>query len=233
MQLFHLEGDDPYDKLLPKITSVISKIVIIYLILTIVLFGLYYVNGMSLFDAVAHSFTTISTGGFSTHDLSFAYFENHSILFIAIIFMILGSFPFLVLAKTNIKNTFAAFEDHQVNIFLLLLLISACLIYFFAQKYIVGSEFQKIIIISFNTISIISGTGFISENFEGWGNYASTLFLILMSIGGCAGSTTGGIKIFRFQILLKYISIHLKKMLQPHAVIASHFNGKKIKDASK
>ena len=77
MQLFHLEGDDPYDKFLPKITSVISKIVIIYLILTIVLFGLYYVNGMSLFDAIAHSFTTISTGGFSTHDLSFAYFENH------------------------------------------------------------------------------------------------------------------------------------------------------------
>ncbi len=232
MQLFHLEGDDPYDKFLPKITSVISKIVIIYLILTVVLFGLFYVNGMSLFDAVAHSFTTISTGGFSTHDLSFAYFENHSILLIAIIFMILGSFPFLVLAKTNIKNPFAAFEDHQVKIFLLLLLISICLIYFFAKEYLAGSEIQKIISISFNTISIISGTGFISENFEGWGNYASTLFLILMFIGGCAGSTTGGIKIFRFQILLKYISIHLKKMLQPHAVIASHFNGKKIQDAT-
>ena len=232
MQLFHLEGDDPYDKFLPKISSVISKIVIIYLILTIILFGLYYVNGMSLFDAVAHSFTTISTGGFSTHDLSFAYFESHSILLIAIIFMILGSFPFLVLAKTNIKNPFAAFKDHQVKIFLLLLFISICLIYFFAQKYLIGSEIQKIIVISFNTISIISGTGFISENFEGWGNYASTLFLILMFIGGCAGSTTGGIKIFRFQILLKYIAIHLKKMLQPHAVIASHFNGRKIQDST-
>ena len=232
MQLFHLEGDDPYDKFLPKISSVISKIVIIYLILTIVLFGLYYVNGMSLFDAVAHSFTTISTGGFSTHDLSFAYFENHSILLIAIIFMILGSFPFLVLAKTNFKNPFASFKDHQVKIFLLLLFISICLIYVFAQKYLMGSEFQKIVIISFNTISIISGTGFICENFEGWGNYASTLFLILMFIGGCAGSTTGGIKIFRFQILFKYIVIHLKKMLQPHAVIASHFNGRKIQDST-
>jgi len=232
MQLFHLEGDDPYEKFLPKISSVISKIVIIYLILTIILFGLYYVNGMSLFDAIAHSFSTISTGGFSTHDQSFAYFENNWILLIAIIFMILGSFPFLVLAKTNIKNPFAAFKDHQVKIFLLLLLISICLIYFFAQKYLIGTDIQKIIIISFNTISIISGTGFISENFEGWGNYASTLFLILMFIGGCAGSTTGGIKIFRFQILLKYITIHLKKMLQPHAVIASHFNGKKIQDST-
>ena len=232
MQLFHLEGDDPYDKFLPKISSVIIKIVLIYLILTIVLFVLYYVNGMSLFDAVAHSFTTISTGGFSTHDLSFAYFENYSILLIAIVFMILGSFPFLVLAQTSIKNPFATFKDHQVKIFLLVLLVSISLIYFFAQKYLIGSELKKLITIAFNTISIISGTGFISENFEGWGNYASTLFLILMFIGGCAGSTTGGLKIFRFQILLKFILIHLKKMLQPHAVVASHFNGKKIQDST-
>ena len=232
MQLFHLEGDDPYDKFLPKISSVISKIVFIYLVLTIVLFGLYYVNGMTLFDAIAHSFTTISTGGFSTHDQSFAYFESHSILSIAIIFMILGSFPFLVLAQTNIKNPFATLKDHQVKIFLLVLLVSISLIYFFAQSFLYGSEIRKFITISFNTISIISGTGFISENFEGWGNYASTLFLILMFIGGCAGSTTGGLKIFRFQILLKFIVIHLKKMLQPHAVIASHFNGKKIQDST-
>ena len=232
MQLFHLEGDDPYDKFLPKISSVISKIVIIYLVLTIVLFGLYYVNGMTLFDAIAHSFTTISTGGFSTHDQSFAYFESHSILSIAIIFMILGSFPFLVLAQTNIKNPFATLKDHQVKIFLLVLLVSISLIYFFAQSFLYGSEIRKFITISFNTISIISGTGFISENFEGWGNYASTLFLILMFIGGCAGSTTGGLKIFRFQILLKFIVIHLKKMLQPHAVIASHFNGRKIQDST-
>ena len=232
MQLFHLEGDDPYDKFLPKISSVISKIVFIYLVLTIVLFGLYYVNGMILFDAIAHSFTTISTGGFSTHDQSFAYFESHSILSIAIIFMILGSFPFLVLAQTNIKNPFATLKDHQVKIFLLVLLISISLIYFFAQSFLYGSEIRKLITISFNTISIISGTGFISENFEGWGNYASTLFLILMFIGGCAGSTTGGLKIFRFQILLKFIVIHLKKMLQPHAVIASHFNGRKIQDST-
>ena len=87
MQLFHLEGDDPYDKFLPKISSVVSKIFIVYLILTIILFFLYYLNGMSLFDSLAHSFTTISTGGFSTHNNSFAYFDNITILNIAIIFM--------------------------------------------------------------------------------------------------------------------------------------------------
>ncbi len=232
MQLFHLEGDDPYDKFLPKISSVITKIVLIYFILTFILFGLYYINGMTIFDSIAHSFSTISTGGFSTHDKSFAYFENDIILIIAIIFMILGSLPFLVIAKTNFKNPFATFQDQQVKIFLLVLLISIFLIYFFAHNYLIGSEIKKIVSISFNTISIISGTGFISENFEGWGNYASILFLILMFIGGCAGSTTGGLKIFRFQILFKFIAIHLKKMLQPHAVIASHFNGRKIEDTT-
>ena len=109
----------------------------------------------------------------------------------------------------------------------MILFVSIFLIYFLANKFVEGSVFQKFISISFNTISIISGTGFVSENFENWGNYASVLFLILMFVGGCAGSTTGGLKVFRFQILFKYLVLHLKKMLQPHAVLASHFNGKK------
>ena len=232
MQLFHLEGDDPYDKFLPKISLVIRKIFLIYLSLTLILLSLYFISGMSLFDSIAHSFTTISTGGFSTHDESFAYFNSDSILSIAIIFMVLGSFPFLVIAQTSFKNPLATLKDHQIRIFLLLLLVSIFLIYYFAQSYLVGTNIQKFISISFNTISIISGTGFVSENFENWGNYASILFLILMFIGGCAGSTTGGLKIFRFQILFKFISIHLKKMLQPHAVIASHFNGKIIQEST-
>ena len=117
MQLFHLEGNDPYDKFLPKISSVISKIVIFYVILTFMLFGLYYVNDMSFFDALAHSFTTISTGGFSTHDDSFAYFENNKILLVAIIFMIIGSLPFLVIAQISINNFSTLLKDNQVKVF--------------------------------------------------------------------------------------------------------------------
>ena len=232
MQLFHLEGNDPYDKFLPKISSVVSKIFFIYLGLTLVLLFTYYYLGMNFFDSIAHSFTTISTGGFSTHDASFAYFNNYNILFVAIVFMVLGSLPFLVLAQTSLKNFFATIKDHQVKIFLIILFVSIFLIYFLANKFVEGSVFQKFISISFNTISIISGTGFVSENFENWGNYASVLFLILMFVGGCAGSTTGGLKVFRFQILFNYLVLHLKKMLQPHAVLASHFNGKKIPDST-
>ena len=146
--------------------------------------------------------------------------------------MIVGSLPFLVIAQTTIKNLFATFKDHQIRIFIFILLLSIISIYFLANSFINGNDIQILITISFNTISIISGTGYVSENYENWGNYASVLFLILMFIGGCAGSTSGGLKVFRFQILFKYVLQHLKKMLRPHAVIASHFNNKKIPEST-
>ena len=232
MQLFHLEGDDPYDKFLPKISSVVKKIIIVYVSLTAILFILYYLNHMTLFDALAHSFTTISTGGFSTHDDSFAYFQNTTLLNIAIIFMILGSFPFLLLAQMRINNISSLIKDHQIRLFLGILILAIASIYYFAQSFVEGDTFQKFSTISFNTISIISGTGYVSSNFEKWGNYASVLFLLLMFVGGCAGSTTGGLKIFRFQILFKYIVLHLKRMLQPHIVMTAQFNGKKVTEST-
>ena len=129
--------------------------------------------------------------------------------------MIIGSLPFLVIAQTSLKNIFAIFKDNQIQVFLLILFFSIFSIYFLAQNYVYGDDLEKIISISFNTISIISGTGYVSENFENWGNYASVLFLLLMFIGGCAGSTTGGLKVFRFQILFKFINLHLKKCFNP------------------
>tara|TARA_B100000963_G_scaffold142506_1_gene124037 strand:+ start:1165 stop:2613 length:1449 start_codon:yes stop_codon:yes gene_type:complete len=232
MQLFHLEGDDPYDKTLPKISSVIKKIFVIYLVLTISLIFLYYIFGMLPFDAIAHGFTTISTGGFSTYDDSFAFFNSNKILTVAIFFMILGSLPFLVLVQTSYKNLFAIFKDHQVRVFISILSVAILLIFYFANNYIDGNNLNKILTVSFNTISIISGTGYVSDNFENWGNYASVLFLLLMFIGGCAGSTTGGLKVFRFQILFKYLNLHFKKMLKPHSIIASKFNGKNISETT-
>ena len=231
MQLFHLEGDDPYDKFLPKISSVVTKIIFVYVGLTTLLIILYFANGMEFFDAIAHSFTTISTGGFSTHNDSFAYFQSNSILNIAIIFMVIGSIPFLLLAQTTLTNN-ALFRDHQVRVLIFILIIAIALIYYFARPYVEGSTLNQLTTISFNTISIISGTGYVSSNFEEWGNYASVLFLLLMFIGGCAGSTTGGLKVFRFQILFKYIHLHLKKMLQPHMVLSAQFNGKKVPEST-
>ena len=158
MQLFHLEGDDPYDKTLPKISSVIKKIFVIYVTLTVTLIFLYYICGMMPFDAISHSFTTISTGGFSNYDSSFAFFNDDKILLVAIIFMILGSLPFLVLVQTTKKNLFAIFKDQQVRVFILILFIAIVLIFYLANNFIDGNYLNKVIAVSFNTISIISGT---------------------------------------------------------------------------
>ena len=117
-------------------------------------------------------------------------------------------------------------------ILIFILIIAISLIYYFARPYVEGSNLQQLTTVSFNTISIISGTGYVSTNFEEWGNYASVLFLLLMFIGGCAGSTTGGLKVFRFQILFKFIHLHLKKMLQPHMVLSAKFNGKKVTEST-
>jgi len=227
MQLFQSEGDDPYEKFSPKISSTIKSIFFIYLLITFIGIGLYNYFGMSIFDAINHSFTTIATGGFSTHDKSFAYFNSTSLLFVSSIIMILGSVPFILIAQTSIQNP-KIFKDEQVKIFFTILVIIITSLYFLAGEYIEGDTFDKLGHITFNTISIISGTGFISNNFENWGNYASILFLFLMFIGGCAGSTTSGLKIFRFKILFLSLRNHLNKLLRPHGIFTYQFNGKTI-----
>jgi trk system potassium uptake protein TrkH len=146
--------------------------------------------------------------------------------------MIIGSIPFLLLAQTSFSKFSISYKRPSSSTFFIILIFAISLIYFFAKNYVDGDIFHQFSTISFNTISIISGTGYVSDNFENWGNYASVLFLILMFIGGCAGSTTGGLKIFRFQILFKYIVLAFKKMLQPHIVISAQFNGKTVPDST-
>ena len=188
---------------------------------------LYTFFGMEVFDAINHSLTTIATGGFSTHDESFAYFHSTALLYVSSIIMILGSIPFILLAQTSFENT-RIFKDEQVRIFIIILILIISSLFFLAGGYIEGTVYDKLGHITFNTISIISGTGFISDNFENWGNYASILFLFLMFIGGCAGSTTSGLKIFRFKILFLSLRNHLNKLLRPHGIFTYQFNGKTI-----
>ena len=232
MQLFHMEGDDPYEKFLPRITTVVSKIFFIYLSLTVICVAAYFYFGMNLFDSITHGFTTISTGGFSTHNESFAYFNSNKILLTSIIFMIIGSFPFILLAQVSLRNPYILFKDQQIKLFLLIILGLIILLYFIVGNGAVNNLGVEIITISFNSISIITGTGYVSSNFENWGNYASVLFLLIMFIGGCAGSTTGGLKIFRFQILFLSVKNHIKKLIKPHGVFPSKFNGNTIPDTS-
>ena len=231
MQLLHMEQDDPYEKTLPKINQFILEIFILYTILTILCALLYFLNGMSGFDSITHAMTTISTGGFSTHNLSFVYFNSFNIELVSVLFMIIGSLPFVVFLKFIHGDRNSLFKDEQIKLFFILLLsiilITSLWLYNSNQDHTLLHNFRISI---FNITSILTGTGFTSDNYNLWGNFGLVIMIIIMFIGGCAGSTTGGIKIFRLQLLFRSAKIQVKKLTQPHGVFITTFNGKSVTD---
>lgn len=231
MQLLHMEQDDPYEKTLPKINQFIIEIFSLYTFLTILCAVLYYSFGMSGFDAIAHAMTTISTGGFSTHNTSFVFFNSFKIEIITVIFMIIGSLPFVVFLKFVHGDRKSLFNDDQIKLFFLLLISLILIITFWIKnKYISISIEDSFRMALFNITSIMTGTGFTSSNYNLWGGLGLIIMIIIMFIGGCAGSTTGGIKIFRLQLLFRGSHTQIKKLTQPHAVFLTSFNGKAVND---
>ena len=231
MQLFKMEGPDSTEKILPRTFEVASIIISTYIVLTILCGFFYWIFGMSLFDSVSHAMTTIATGGFSTHNESIGFFENSNIEFVASIFIILGSIPFISYLKFAQGNRKVFFQDVQIKglIYLLIISISVMFFYLILINY-ESSLLDKVRISSFNVISILSGTGYVTDDFGLWGKFSLIFFLLLMFIGGCAGSTACGIKIFRLQMLLIFLKNQIKKLISPNSVIITKYNKQKISD---
>ena len=228
MQLLHMEHDDPYEKTLPKINKFIFEIILLYFGLTILCLFSYYFNGMNAFDSLIHSMTTISTGGFSNKSLSFGYFDSQTLESISILFMILGSLPFVIFIKFIHGQKNSLFKDDQIRLFMFLL-VSIVLISCFWVKHYLNIEWSSALrLTTFNITSILTGTGYTSTNYNNWGGFGLIIILMIMFIGGCAGSTTGGVKIFRFQILFRGVRLQIKKLTQPHAVFLMKFNKKTV-----
>ena len=223
MQLFHTESSDSSQKVLPRAGQIASIIGIIYASLTILCALLLWLFGMPTFDSIAHSMTTLATGGFSTSDMSIAKYNNANIEFIICIFMILGSLPFVLYLQTLRGNVSAIFKDNQVQLFILLIVTSVLIVTFWKYQN-TASFFNNFRSSFFNTISIFTGTGYTTQNFNNWGSFITILFLFLMLVGGCAGSTTCGIKIFRLQILYQTAKIQIFKLLNPHGVSVAKYN---------
>ena len=231
MQLLHMEQDDPYEKTLPKINQFVIEIFILYSILTLICAIAYYSFGMSVFDAIAHSMTTISTGGFSTHNLSFGFFKSLNIEIISIIFMIIGSLPFVVFLKFIHGDKKSIFKDDQIKLFFIILLALILITSFWLKNNFYEYNLSHSLrLAAFNITSILTGTGFTSSNYNIWGSFGLVIMIIIMFIGGCAGSTTGGIKIFRLQLLFRGAKTQIKKLTQPHGVFITSFNGKSVTD---
>jgi trk system potassium uptake protein TrkH len=171
---------------------------------------------MNIFDSITHSMTTIATGGFSNYNESIGFFNSVYIEISAMIFIILGSLPFISYIKFISGDRHIFFSDIQIKAFIKLIFISIVLL----SLYLVINQSSQINFrtITFNTISILTGTGYVNAQFDNWGGFPLIIFLGLMFIGGCAGSTTCGIKIFRIQILYSFVSNQLKKIIYPKGI---------------
>jgi trk system potassium uptake protein TrkH len=230
MQLFKKDQvSDASEKILPKTREVTLVISIIYLILTLTCGVAYWFVGMNLFDSIAHSMTTIATGGFSTHSDSIGYFQNPKIEIISIIFIILGSLPFIAYIKFFKGEKKIFLKDSQIRGLLNILIISILLMIIYLMFDNKTYDFlDNLRISTFNVVSILSGTGYVTSDFSSWGKFPLIFFLFLMFIGGCAGSTTCGIKIFRFQILGRFMVSQIKKLVYPHGIFPIKYNNEII-----
>ena len=216
MQLFKISSNDSSEKILPKSKEIALRLIYIYSALTAVCAISYWVFGMGKFDSLTHSMTTIATGGFSNYNQSIGYFNSIYIEISSMIFIILGSIPFIAYIKFLNGNKKIFTSDAQIKSFLKIIILSVIILSFYLV--LTNNENYSFRSIFFNTISILTGTGYVNAEFDSWGSFPITIFLTLMFIGGCAGSTTCGVKIFRIQILYLFILNQLKKIIYPKGV---------------
>ncbi len=228
MQLFRMESSDQAEKALPRAAQIAAAIAIIYLVFTAIWASAYWFAGMTGFEAVAHSMTTIATGGFSTSDASVGSFNSPLIDAIATAGMIAGALPFVLYMKT-VQGDFGALRrETQVQWFLTLVvgLVVIGTLWLWSENNFAPAEALRYA--AFNLVSILTGTGYATADFDTWGSFAMPMFFIIMLIGGCAGSTTCGIKIFRFQVLSAAAKAQLHHMLHPHGVFIPYYNRRPI-----
>ena len=222
MQLFQISNNDSSEKILPKSKEIALRLIYIYSSLTLLCLITYKTFGMGFFDSLTHSMTTIATGGFSNYNESIGFFDSISIEISSIIFIILGSIPFIAYIKFINGNKKIFIRDSQIKFFFGVIIFSIIILtlYLLINK----SDELNLRSIFFNVVSILTGTGYVNAEFDGWGSFALILFLGLMFIGGCAGSTTCGVKIFRIQILYLFVSNQLKKIIYPKGVFVIKYD---------
>jgi len=230
MQLFRMESPDQSEKAMPRAAQIATAIGLIYIALTGIWALAYWFAGMTGFEAVAHAMTTIATGGFSTADNSIGQFNSIAIDYIATAGMIVGALPFLVYLRAVQGNWRAVVEEPQVPWFLTtvaLLVLTTTGWLWFANNLPPEVALQ---LASFNIVSIITGTGYATDDYTLWGSFALPIFFFVMFVGGCAGSTTCGIKVFRFQVLYAATRTQARKLLQPNGVFIPYYNRRPISD---
>ena len=227
MQLFRVEAFET-DKVLPRAAQIAGGIVIVYVFLTAFAAIVYWALGMTGFEAVAHAMTSIATGGFSTSDASISHFASPAIDWAVCGFMILGSLPFVLYLRAVRGDVKAFFDDAQVQLFLFIVLLAVGLTAWWLWHQDQVGPVGALRYAAFNVISIITGTGYATADFSQWGGFVMALMFVLMVVGGCAGSTTCGIKMFRFLVLFATAKTQLLRLIQPNGVFIPYYNRRPI-----
>jgi len=230
MQLFRAESSDKSEKLLPRAAQMAKSIVGTYVVLSLACAATYAVCGMSLFDAVAHAMSTISTGGFSTHDASIGYFNSPAIEYVAIFFMLSGALPFVLYLRVLAGDFSRLVANTEVRLFLAMVVVFTLIstLEQVAGGIAIGETALRHAM--FNVVSLITTTGFVATDFTDWGPPTDALYFIILFLGGCTGSTSGGMKSFRIAILGSALSQHLKRIIYPNGVFPVRYGGQPIGD---
>ncbi|MFQ5939459.1 MAG: TrkH family potassium uptake protein [Alphaproteobacteria bacterium] len=231
MQLFRMESSDTSEKVLPRVAQVAAGIGIIYVALTAICAASYWLTGMTSFESAAHAMTTIATGGFSTSDASLGYWRSAPIEWIATVFMVTGALPFVLYLQAVRGKPGLLIRDSQVQWFLSIIAVG--ILGLAAWQWLENGSGLGLAIrqAAFNVVSIITGTGYATTDFSQWGGFALAAFFLFMFIGGCAGSTSCGIKVFRFQVLYATARVQMSRLMQPHGVFIPHYNRRPISEA--
>lgn len=229
MQLYQAEVAGPSkDKLHPRVQETAKRLWAIYVLLTAIETLLLMFGGMSFFDSICHSFGTLATGGFSTKNQSVAYYKSEYIEYVIIVFMFIGgtSFSLHYLAlKGSVLNYFKDSEFTFYISFIALMVLSTVLFLTINNEQHVESAFRDS---AFSIISVLSSTGFATVDYQSWAPFFTEIFLVLLLLGACSGSTSGGVKMVRYQLLLKNSLLELKRLIHPQAVIPVRQNGKAV-----
>lgn len=230
MQLFQTESSDRSEKVLPRALELVTATAAIYGGLMVACIAAYLAFGMTPFDAVNHALTTVATAGFSTHDQSFGFFQSPALQWVCIIFMILGALPFVVFIRMLRGEPAALWTDAQVRGFAFLL-VTIC---FIVSVWLSNSRdiplAEAMRMATFNVTSILTTTGYSAGDYTSWGSFAVGLFFLLMFIGGCSGSTCGGIKIYRLQVTGILTRSHFLHLMSPSRVVTLTYNRRRLPD---
>ncbi|MGL5285288.1 MAG: TrkH family potassium uptake protein [Aeromonas sp.] len=230
MKLFQTESSDWSDKSAPRAKTVANHIVLVYLVLSMLCVLAYWASGMTIFEAINHSMTTLSTGGYSTSDQSMSHF-SHAAHWIGTLFMFLGGLPFLLYVQSLSRRDASLFHDAQVRGFFWLVLATTAVLTLYLWHRNIFGFWDALRISCFNIVSVLTTTGYGLGDFGTWGPLSFILFLCLLGIGACSGSTAGGLKIFRIQLSFALFRKQMLQLMHPSGVFPQKFNGRPVNES--